>query len=223
MNRTQVKVLLVEDNQSLRDGLATAISATRRDLMVSGSFGSPSQVLRALDGLGWGGYDVGLIDLGLREYPGEELIRRLVRRCPNAPLIALTVRTDSEALFGALRAGAVGCLFKDSPISALTGALDDAVAGGSPLSPLLARHLVRSLQATNPTFVPTGLTSRESQVLDLLCSGASYREVASRLTLAEGTVQTYVKKVYEKLGVTSKAEAVRMALESRLIPVRDGV
>jgi DNA-binding NarL/FixJ family response regulator len=209
-----VKVWLVEDNVSLRDSLSSAI-AELANVELDGSFALPSEALTAArEGRH---FDVGLIDLGLPEMSGASLIAELARRVPGAALIALTVRSDDEAIFGALRAGAVGYLLKDASIDFIAASLDMAVSGGSPLSPGIARRVVRQFQPARSDGNGFGLTPREGEVLQSLCSGASYREVARELGISEGTVQTHVKNVYEKLGVSSKAEAVRIAFESCLV------
>jgi DNA-binding NarL/FixJ family response regulator len=160
-------------------------------------------------------FEVGLIDLGLPDIAGEELIQELGRRCPGVPLVAFTVRADDAALFGALRAGAAGYLLKDASTAELEAALALASGGGSPLSPGISRRVVSSFQPSRALQSSFGLSPREADVLDVLGSGASYRQVGRELGISEGTVQTYVKKIYEKLGVHSKAEAVRVLLERR--------
>jgi len=132
------------------------------------------------------------------------------------------VRFDDAAVFGALGQGAIGYLLKDVPAETIASAVEEAVAGGSPLSPSVARRVIRQLQPDVANQTNFRLTDREQQVLEQLCSGASYRETACRLGVAEGTVHTHIKHVYEKLGATNKAEAVRIALDSRLVALRHG-
>jgi DNA-binding NarL/FixJ family response regulator len=164
--------------------------------------------------------DVGLIDLGLPDMSGIELIEMMLTRHRSLPLIALTVRFDDTAVFGALGKGAIGYLLKDATSEALASAVDEALLGGSPMSPSIARRVIRQLQPDVDSQNNFHLTNREQQVLEELCSGASYREAACRLGVAEGTVHTHVKRVYEKLGAANKAEAVRIALDSRLVAQR---
>lgn len=164
--------------------------------------------------------DVGLIDLGLPDISGIELIEMMLARHHALPLIALTVRFDDTAVFGALGKGAIGYLLKDATPEALASAVEEAVLGGSPMSPSIARRVVRQFQPDVDSQNTFRLTDREQQVLEELCSGASYREAACRLGVAEGTVHTHVKRVYEKLGAANKAEAVRIALDSRLVALR---
>lgn len=214
-----MQIWVVEDEPRLRASLSAGLQRVRGDLRVS-TFACGRDVLGALEaGLV---PSVGLIDLGLPDMGGVELIELMLARHPALPLIALTVRFDDAAVFGALGKGAIGYLLKDSPPEALASAVEQALSGGSPLSPSIARRVVRQLQPDVDSLALFRLTEREQQVLEELCSGASYREAASRLGVAEGTVHTHVKRIYEKLGVASKAEAVRIAFDSRLVAPRHG-
>lgn len=212
-----MQIWLVEDDARLRASLSAGLQRLRGDLRVS-TFECGRDALEALQaGLV---PSVGLIDLGLPDMGGIELIEQMLARQPGLALIVLTVRFDDAAVFGALRKGAIGYLLKDAPPEELVSAVEDALLGGSPLSPSIARRVVRQLQPDTASQSVFRLTEREQQVLEELCSGASYREAAARLGVAEGTVHTHVKRVYEKLGAASKAEAVRIALDSRLVAPR---
>jgi len=213
-----MRVWLVDDEEELLDSLTRAL-ATSSIATSTRSFQRATDALRALEEPA--DFDVALVDLGLPDLSGERLIAELTRARPRAAVVALTVRGDDVALFGALAAGAVGYLVKDVSLAELEAALQLAASGGAPLSPAVSGRVVRSFHGRRTTGGAPRLTQREKQVLDLLCSGASYREAGRVLGIAEGTVQTYVKSLYEKLGVTSKAEAVRVAYETALISVRE--
>lgn len=203
---------MVDDNAALLRSVSRALSSIA-GITLLGCFSQGRDLLAAVErGLE---FEVGLIDLGLPDISGEELIQELGRRCPGVPLVAFTVRADDAALFGALRAGAAGYLLKDSSTAELEAALALAGGGGSPLSPGISRRVLSSFQTSRAPQSSFGLSPREADVLDVLGSGASYRQVGRELGISEGTVQTYVKKIYEKLGVHSKAEAVRVLLERR--------
>ncbi|HEY8943951.1 MAG TPA: response regulator transcription factor [Polyangiaceae bacterium] len=214
-----VEVWLVEDDLRLRASIASSLERTNSGVSLTNLFGSVRETSEALRSEP--APHAALVDLGLPDGCGIQLIAEMARARPELVLLAFTVRFDDAAIFGALRAGAVGYLLKDAPIEVITKALVDAVAGGSPMSPSVARRVVRQLQPEVGREPALRLTQRELDVLDLLCSGASYREVARALRVAEGTVQTHVKHIYDKLGAANKAEAVRIALDARLVPLRN--
>lgn len=211
-------VWLVGGEPLLTASLVSVVQRVDPELVFNGVFSTARQALDALEQ----GREphVALIDLGLPDMSGVELIARMLARRPRLAPIALSVRFDDSAVFGALRAGAVGYLLKESTPEAIVRAIHEAAAGGSPLSPSVARRIVRQLQPDADSLKSFDLTERERQVLELLCSGASYREVAGALGVSEGTVHTHVKRVYDKLGAGNKADAVRIALDARLVPLR---
>lgn len=212
------RVWLVDDDAELRDSVVQALSAADTSFQITGSFGSPSEVRSALDR----GEDacVALVDLGLPETGGHALIRELHQRRPSIALLAFTVRADDAAVFAALRAGAQGYITKDASLAELIRAVQDAVRGGAPLSKGIGLRVVSHFWQINQSSAEAvdSLTARERSVLEVLCTGASYREAGRWLGLSEGTIQTHVKRIYDKLGVCSKAEAVRMACEAGLGP-----
>jgi DNA-binding NarL/FixJ family response regulator len=214
-----VDVWLVEDDVRLRASIASGLEHADSGVTLSSLLGS---VHETMDALRRGPPpDAVLVDLGLPDGCGIQLIASMAAARPELVLLALTVRFDDAAIFGALRAGAVGYLLKDASAQTIVHALKDAVSGGSPMSPGVARRVVRQFQPETARHASFRLTQREHDVLELLCSGASYREMARTLGVAEGTVQTHVKHVYDKLGAGNKAEAVRIALDSRLVPLRN--
>jgi two-component system nitrate/nitrite response regulator NarL len=209
-------VWLVDDDAELRESVEQTLSAADTSLRITGSFGSPSDVLSAL-ALGEVP-SVALVDLGLPEPGGHALIRELHQRKPSVALLAFTVRADDDAVFSALRAGARGYITKDASVAELVRAVQDAVRGGAPLSRDISLRVVSRFWQTSKRSANTvdTLTVREREVLEALCTGASYREAGRWLGLSEGTIQTHIKRIYEKLGVCSKAEAVRVACEAGL-------
>jgi DNA-binding NarL/FixJ family response regulator len=212
-------VWLVEDDPRLRASLASSLCKPDSGVTLSAVFGSAQATLEALQR--GPAPDAALVDLGLPDSSGAELIAGMLALRPDLVLLALTVHFDDAAIFGALRAGAVGYLLKDSAPRAIVDALEEAVAGGSPMSPSIARRVVRQFQPDVASLALCELTQREREVLELLCSGGSYREIAGSLGVAEGTIQTHVKRIYDKLGASNKAEAVRIALDARLVPLRN--
>jgi len=152
------------------------------------------------------------IDLG-QGLNGVEAVREIRRQRPDLSVVMLTVHEDGESVFAALCAGAVGYLVKGIAPADLLAALSEAAAGGSPMSPTIARRVVQTFHVgpNNP------LSGREQEVLTLLCAGESYRGIADQLFISGHTVRTHIKHIYEKLHVHSRAEAVVKALKDRLI------
>lgn len=152
------------------------------------------------------------IDLG-NGMNGIEAVRRLYRERPDLTVVMLTIQEDSTSVFSALCAGAIGYLIKGIPPVQLISALEEAAAGGAPMSPKIARRVV----ATFHQGPPSPLSNRETEVLRLLCQGESYRSIAELLFISGHTVRSHIKNIYEKLHVHSRAQAVAKALRDRLI------
>ncbi len=152
------------------------------------------------------------IDLG-PGIDGIETLRRVRELEPEARVVMLTVHEDSDSVFRALCAGAIGYLVKGISPNRLIAALEEAAADGAPMSPHIARRVVSTfhLGPKNP------LTTREREILRLLCAGESYRVVAERLFISGHTVRSHIKNIYQKLHVHSRAEAVVKAIKDRLV------
>ena len=212
----KTRVCLIDDDDSLREDVVRAVGSGLGDFDIT-AFERPSRLFRAMDG--GQRFDVALVDLGLPEMSGEVVIRELRRRHAGMPALAFTVRDDDAAVFSALRAGASGYITKQIPVADLVEALRAAARGAAPLSPNISHRVIAKFWIAGcPTAaIGADLTVREREVLELVCNSASYREVASVLGISQGTVQTHIKNIYRKLGVTSKAEAVRMALSNGFV------
>lgn len=170
--------------------------------------------------------NVFLVDLGLPDGRGEELLRLLTRYKPDAELLVFTVFGEESRLVGALKAGATGYVLKGCSSDELVAAIEQIREGGAPISPLLARMLLkqfRSVPASLPA-TPTVdlsdevlLSERETEVLKLLAQGYVNKEIALKLSIAPATVGTHVKNLYRKLAVHSRVQVVRIAQERGLL------
>jgi DNA-binding NarL/FixJ family response regulator len=207
---------IIEDQRETREGVAALIERHVVDARVAGAFARGHDALAAL--ARGEPFDVALVDLGLPDIRGAEVIRQM--RCDrrDAAILAFTVRFDDEALFSALRSGASGYITKDASDRDIVDAVRGAASGAACFSRDIGRRVAASFWSSAAQREPSHpdpavvLTPREREILDLICSGASYQDVGMALGIRLGTVQSHVKNVYSKLGVGSKIEAMRLAL-----------
>jgi len=211
---TVIRVAVVEDHREYRDYLVALLNGTP-GLRCTASFRSMEEALeKIIANLP----DVALVDIGLPGMTGVEGITILKHRHPNILLLALTVYDDDERIFEALCAGATGYLLKKTQPAELIASLKDVIAGGAPMSPEVARRVVKLFREIRPhEKADYHLTPHEIKILKLLMEGRSYRTVASELKVTPSTVSFHLQRIYEKLQVHSKTEAVAKALRNRLI------
>jgi len=148
---------------------------------------------------------------------GERAATLMRTHAPGAVLVALTRLCDDEQLFGALAAGFTGYLLKPVALESLGALAEDAASGGAPMSPEIARRVVRKFQSTAPVEGSASLSPREREVLRFLAEGYCYEQVGLHLDISLASVRTYVRRLYAKLGVRTKSEATAIALRARLI------
>ena len=209
-----LRVLVVEDDRRTREGLAALIGGTEGFRCV-GSYGSIEEtVARSPESAP----DVVLLDIGLPGVSGSEGIERVLQKHPETVVLMLTVFEDEERIFESLCNGASGYLLKKTPPARLLEAIGEADAGGAPMSPEVAAKVVRLFRTVAPRqSLDVDLTPRETELLDRLAEGHTYRSAAGELGVSINTVRNYVRSVYEKLHVHSKSEAVSTALRAGLI------
>jgi DNA-binding NarL/FixJ family response regulator len=203
------KALVVDDLESSRDWLARAleIAFPGIDVTLAASLAEAARVEVP---------PLALIDLGLPDGSGVSLIERL--HAKGTLCIVATVFDDDAHLFPALHAGAQGYVLKDQSPDALAAMLSGIASGQPPLSPSIARRLLRHFQPLPTAPDTVALTSRESEVLRLIAKGLTVVEVAEMLELSRHTVAGYLKEIYRKLSVTSRAEATLEAARLGLVP-----
>ncbi len=200
-----IRVVCVEDKPIFRRGLKAILELTPGMLPV-GMFASAEEALRNLPSLA---PDVVLMDLNLPGASGIECTHELKRACPKIQVVMLTIEEDNERVFSALRAGATGYLLKTATPAEIIAALELVALGGSPMSAQVARRVVESFHsASRPSSERESLSPRESQVLAGISNGKRIKEVAATMGVSVTTVQTYLRRIYEKLQVNSQAEAV---------------
>lgn len=213
-NTEPIKVAIIEDVRDIREGLGMLINYTDGFTCV-GKYGSMEE---ALAGIRHRTPDVILSDIGLPGMNGIEGIERIKEQFPEMTILMLSVYQDDDRIFHALCAGAVGYLLKKTPPTKILDALREAVAGGAPMSPEVARKVITIFKDFRPPDeVEYDLTPHEIRILKLLVEGHSYKTAAARLKVTTSTVSFHLKNIYEKLQVHSKSEAVAKALQYRLI------
>ncbi len=210
------EVLLVEDDVRLARSVAAALkmqSADRFTVRRGHTFAEGLELARHYC------FAVALIDLGLPDAPGVELIRALTASKPSVRCLAFTVLADRDSVLEAVSAGAVGYLLKDDSPERLATQLVDCVQGNAPVSSGIAGYLLDACRSGSPSAgLLATLTARETEVLSLIARGTSYQQCADQLGIGLGTVQTHVKAVYRKLDIGNKAEAAAWAVHARLVP-----
>jgi DNA-binding NarL/FixJ family response regulator len=200
-----ITVSIVEDNDELRGTMTRVLN--RAD-----GFQCTSQYANAEDaikGLPRDKPDVVLMDINLPGKSGVECVREVKQLLPATQVMMLTAYEDTDNIFNSLAAGAMGYMLKRTPRAELLEAIRDVHQGGSPMSAHIARKVVQSFSKRAPTPSPTeNLSEREQQVLDCLAQGFLYKEIAEKLGISYETVHTYIRRIYEKLQVRTRTEAV---------------
>lgn len=207
-----IGVTIIEDNHFLRTGWLAALQAVP-DVVVIGAHASCEEAFQSPD---MSEADVVLMDIGLPGMSGIEGVKYLVEHFPGIATIMCTVYDDDQKIFDALCAGAVGYLLKEIEAPELIKAIRDAAAGGSPMTPNIARKVIATFHKT-PARTTEQLTAGESEVLRLLAQGKSYAAIAGDVRLSLDGVRTRIRRIYEKLHVHTRSEAVAKGLSQRLI------
>jgi len=210
-----IGISIIEDNHFLRAGWLAALQAVS-DFVVLGSHATCEEAFRSPD---IGESDVALMDIGLPGMSGIEGVKYLSEHYPNIATIICTVYDDDQKIFEALCAGAVGYLLKKIEAPDLTKAIREAAGGGSPMTPNIARKVIATFHKipAKCNNAPTQLTPGESEVLTLLAQGKSYAAIAEEAHLSIDGVRARIRKIYEKLHVHTRGEAVAKGLSQRLI------
>lgn len=233
MNPHRFKIAIVEDDLAWRDGVVAALDGSEGFAVTH----TAESVATAIAFMAGPPVDVMLVDLGLPDGSGIEVIREARRLRAAREILVTTVFQDEESTVAAICAGASGYVLKDEPVPELIRSLRDVLAGASPISPRIARHVLRAVQTGSPLLAgpgtaashpshgiaemrapaKLGLTRREIEVLHLIAKGFSHVEIAQLLATSPNTVRTHMKNIYRKLDVNSRGEAVYQAIQIGLV------
>lgn len=209
MSSEKVRITIVEDNEPIKDGFALIINSFPKYYVVN----TYTNCEAALKNLRKDDPDIILMDIELPGMSGIEGIKRVKKVSPQIDIIVNTIHENQEKVFEALCAGASGYITKNSSHNELLNALDQVSNGGAPLSGNIAKMIVKSFQKN----LQSPLTSRETEVLELLSKGKSYSIIADELFITKETAKSHIKNIYSKLHVNSKSQAIDKALREKLI------
>ncbi len=211
-----IRTLIIEDDPATTERLK-AVLAKSADIQL---VGVAESVASGRTLIAKGGYDVLLCDLGLPDGSGIDLIRASTKLHPESDVIVVTIFANQSRVIDSIKAGAKGYLLKDQKLEECAESIREIRRGGSPISPIIARQLLRRMVPEQPERPLKGaLSAREEEVLNLLARGFSYAEIAGVLALKGSSVGTYVKRIYKKLEVNSRSEAVFEAANRGIIDV----
>lgn len=210
--RPVMRLAIVNNDPSLCESLRL-ILAGESDMSVIGAFRSGRKALKALAGAA---PDIVIVNPDLPDIPGDEFIKKLKACFTKIDVLAYTDRDDRKSVFSVLKAGATGYLLKGTRPRDLVEAIAGVYRGGAPLSPKVARMVVRELQEQYGAGTE-GLSRKQAEVLREMDRGLTYREIAKGLGISPLTVRTHIRNIYEKLGVKSKADAIRKAKKEGIL------
>jgi DNA-binding NarL/FixJ family response regulator len=209
-----IRVALIEDETDIRNGLAVLINGTG-GFRVAGSFGS---IESALPRIGVELPDILLVDIGLPGMSGIDGIPLLKERSAQTLILVLTIHNDDDRIFRALCGGASGYLLKNTPPAKLLECLREAADGGAPMSPEIAHRVVELFRRFRPVpHEEYDLTPYQTRLLKLLANGHNYKRAAAEMGVTVNTIAFHMKRIYEKLHVHSKSEAVAKAFRHGLV------
>jgi two-component system nitrate/nitrite response regulator NarL len=209
------EVLIVEDDPAFTRLLSNAVHKLSSPWV-------PRCFETATDALSYAQSDraqleIALVDLGLPDLSGIEVVRELRSRFADIPILVVSVISSERSVLAAIRAGARGYILKDDPETSVLQAMQEALQGNYPISPALARYLFKLAGSETPSADIPALTPKELELLQHMAKGCSYTEAARRMHISVSTVQTHIRNLYRKLDVHSQVQAVTKAQDRGII------
>ena len=203
-----ISLVIVEDLDEVRQGLSQFLSLNP-EFQVLDTFKTAEEAIVDLPKIN---PDIVIMDINLPGINGIECIRQVKKKVLRTQFMMFTVYENDEKVFEALKAGASGYLLKNTGLLQITESLKELYKGGSPMSSNIARKLVTIFREQQPDTEPVeALSKRENEILQLLAKGLLYKEIADQLTISTGTVRQHIHKIYEKLHVQNRTEAINKA------------
>ncbi len=209
IGQAKARVVIVEDNTIVREGFAFLVSSNPKFVVVN----TYDRAEDAIRNLADDQPVIMLMDIALPGMNGIKAISEIKKMRPTVHILIISVHEESEVVFEALCAGAIGYLTKTSNYDRVTAALEEIINGGSPMSSQIARMVVSSFARNQRS----PLSPRETEILTELATGKSYTRIADQLFLSKDTIRTHIRNIYSKLQVSSKADAIAFAKSERLI------
>jgi len=207
------QVLITDDHEIVRKGL----KETLQEELGQVAFGEAASGAEALQQVRTRKWDLVLLDIGLEDRSGLEVLKEIRELCPKLPVLILSMYPESQFAVSALKSGAAGYINKQSAPDELTSAVRKVLAGGRYISPAVAEWLATALQKTEVEFPHQALSARELEIMRLLAAGKSLKEIATALSISVKMVGTYHGRLLEKMGMRSDAEITRYALLHKLV------
>jgi two-component system, NarL family, invasion response regulator UvrY len=208
-----MKILIVDDHEIVRRGLKETLADEYDDLCV-GEARSAQEAIEAGRKQAW---DVVLLDIKMPGRSGLEVLEELKKLRPKMPVVIISAFPQEEYALRAFKLGASGYVSKESASDEVFAAIRKALSGGRYVTPLLAEKLAATLAGESPATPHEGLTNREMEVLRLIASGKTIKEVAAELALSEKTIATYRLRLSKKMGLVTNVELARYALQHKLV------
>jgi len=213
-SKKRAEIWIVEDNVFFKDCIIELIN-NENDLVCSQSFNSCEKTLNYM-ALGTSPSII-LLDIGLPGMSGLEGIQKFKQLAPSTQIIIITVHEDNDSVFQAICAGAAGYLLKNAPGEKIIEAIHDVQKGGSPINAQIARKVLTTFASSNLPSPDYDLTNREREILLQLINGLTKKEIGNMLSLSYHTIDTHVRKIYDKLHVDKRSSAVAKALKERIL------
>lgn len=205
----RTRIVIIEDNETMRNGFSFLISSNGKYTVI----GSYENAELALKNLLRDLPTIILMDIGLPEMNGIQAINEVKKTLPSVQIIVLSVHEETALVFEAFCAGASGYLTKNATYDKIISAIDEVLSGGAPMSSQIAKMVVSSFNKSHTS----PLTTRETEVLELLAEGKSYTRIAEELFVQKETIRSHLKHIYTKLQVNSKADAISKAKSEKYI------